>query len=195
MKIIAASILMFMILSNTTAQHKINFSSQNYVGLLEGEQGSKFQLQTVNGIKYKTWFFGLGTGLDWYYLRSIPAFLSINKDFYKKGNRNFFVAADGGINFPWKDDKQEAQMQYQFGKLVNGPYWAAGFGYKIGIGKKNDAVLLQIAYSYKYIGEKIKPTYFYTDVTYPITNPQQQEYDQQYDYHLRRLSLKIGWNF
>src|SRR5437773_4082956 len=91
------------------AQRKTNFSSQNYIGILEGEHGSKFQLQTINGIKLKTWFVGLGTGIDWYYRRSIPLFFSLNKDFFKKGNRNFYFAADGGVNFPWKDETYKEQ--------------------------------------------------------------------------------------
>src|SRR5215510_11349763 len=87
-----------------TAQNKVNFSSQNYLGLLEGEHGSEFQLQTINGVMYKSWFAGLGTGLDWYYLRSIPVFASVNKSFFKKGKRSFYASADGGINYPWKTD-------------------------------------------------------------------------------------------
>ena len=78
-------------LMSSAAQKKAIFSSQNYVGLLEGEQKSKLQLQTMNGIKYRTWFIGLGTGIDWYYLRSIPIFLSLNRDFLQKKNRNFFM--------------------------------------------------------------------------------------------------------
>jgi len=172
----------------TLAQHKATFSSQNYVGLLEGEQGSKFQLQTINGIKYKTWFTGLGTGIDWYYRRSIPAFLSLNKDFLIKGNRNFFIATDVGANFPWLVDKNS----YAIDKAIPGLYWGAGLGYKVGIGKLNDAILLQLGYSYKHVAEKTKPVYYYA---MPLIVESQQDMTNRFDYYLRRLSIKIGWNF
>ena len=142
-----------------SAQRSAKFSSQNYVGLLEGEQGSKFQLQTINGIKYKTWFAGIGTGTDWYYRRSIPAFVSLNKDFLIKGNRNFFIATDIGANFPWQVDKNS--YAYSVEESIPGFYWGTGLGYKVGVGRLSDAILLQLGYSYKHVGEKIKTTYYY----------------------------------
>jgi len=172
---------------SAAAQNKILFSSQNYAGLAVGEHGSKFQLQTINGVKYKTWFAGMGTGLDWYYQRSIPAFISLSKEFYKKENRNFFASADAGVNFPWKDNST-AVPGYEVEKLLLGLYWGMGLGYKIGIGKKNDALLLKLGYSYKYSGEKVKPLYFYIDSSDPYSY-------ERFDYRLRRLSLEVGWNF
>jgi hypothetical protein len=171
-------------------QRSTRFSSQNYVGLLEGEQGSKFQLQTINGIKYKTWFAGVGTGIDWYYRRSIPAFVSLNKDFLIKGNRNFFIATDIGANFPWQVDKNS--YAYSVEESIPGFYWGTGLGYKVGVGRLNDAILLQLGYSYKHVGEKIKTTYYYA---MPMIMEPKPDMTNRFDYYLRRLSLKIGWNF
>ena len=55
------------------------FGSQNYAGITEGESGTGLQLQTINGFRYKTWFTGVGTGIDYYFQRSIPLFLSVSK--------------------------------------------------------------------------------------------------------------------
>jgi len=178
---------------STQAQKRIIFSSQNYVGLLEGEQGSAFQLQTINGIKYKGWFVGVGTGLDWYYRRSIPAFVSLNKDLFKKGHRSFFVVADAGANFPWRDDKNYNLWGYTTEKSLPGLYWSGGLGYKIGMGRGNDALLLQVAFSYKHIQEKATNIYYYPIVM--IAPPTQEEATNRFDYYLRRLSVKLGWNF
>jgi hypothetical protein len=175
------------------AQRSAKFSSQNYIGLLEGEQGSKFQLQTINGIKYKTWFAGIGTGIDWYYRRSIPAFMSLNKDFLIKGNRNFFIATDIGANFPWQVDKNSYAYS-SVEKSIPGLYWGAGLGYRVGIGKLNDGILLQFGYSYKHMGEKVKTIYYYDYVSPMIMQPR-PDMTNRFDYYLRRLSLKIGWNF
>jgi hypothetical protein len=172
----------------TTAQLKALFSSQNYIGLLEGESGSEFQLQTINGVKYQTWFVGLGTGIDWYVRRSIPAFVSLNKYFLKKAKRNFFVAASLGMNFPWKDDNYRNEWGYIVEKSHSGIFYEAGFGYKVGIGKNRDAVLIQLGYSYKHVREDGTPGYiiFILPESYPT---------EQFDYRLRRLSLKLGWSF
>jgi hypothetical protein len=101
MKLFFASALLLMSLC-ATAQKKVNFSSQNYAGLLEGEHGSSLQLQTINGLKFSNWFVGLGTGIDWYYRRSIPVFTSVNMDFLKKEKRSFYLSGNVGINFPWQ---------------------------------------------------------------------------------------------
>ena len=176
------------------AQNKISFSSQNFVGLLEGEYGSKFQLQTINGFKYKTWFAGLGTGIDWYYRRSIPAFISVSKDFLIKERRNFFVSAAGGINFPWKDGKNYNEWGYSIEKLNPGIYYEGGFGYKVGIGKKSDAVLIQLGYSYKHVREEAKNVVYYYSYSI-LPGSGEFEYTNRFDYHLRRVSLKLGWSF
>jgi hypothetical protein len=180
----------------SNGQQKVAFSSQNYIGLLVGEQGSKTQLQTINGAKFKTWFAGLGTGIDWYYRRSIPLFMSVDKDFLKKGNRNFFITANAGVSFPWKDDKNYNEGGYTIEKTPAGFYCETGVGYRIGLGKKNDAILLQAGYSYKHIRENIKDIYYTYAPTFnmPIWSPQ-PEITNRIDYYLNRLSLKIGWSF
>jgi hypothetical protein len=169
------------------AQSKARFSSHNYVGLLEGEHGSSLQLQTINGVAFKSWFVGLGVGIDWYYRRSIPFFASIDKDFLQKGKRSFYFSANAGINFPWQTDNYHNEWGYNETKSTAGLYWSAGLGYKIGIGKGNDALLMQLGYDYKHVGEKV-------DLSYVFFPPETDPHDQ-FDYHLRRLSIKVGWSF
>ena len=149
-------------------------------------------MQTINGIKYKTWFAGVGTGIYWYYRRSIPAFMSLNKDFLIRGNRNFFVATDAGVNFPWRVDKNSYVWPYTIEESIPGFYWAAGLGYEVGIGKLNDGILLQLGYSYKHLGEKVKTVYYYAT---PMIADPETDITKRFDYYLRRLSLKIGWSF
>ena len=177
---------------NLAAQKKIFFSSQNYAGLLEGESGSQFQLETINGLKYKSWFAGLGTGIDWYYKRSIPVFLSVNKDLLKKQKRNFFIAANGGINFPWEKSGYNNEWGYTVKKAIPGIYWEGGFGYKIGMRKTNDALLIQLGYSYKYVGEKIQNNYITPFSDFVLS---QESPNDRFNYHLKRLSIKVGWSF
>ena len=72
------------------------FSSINQIGLLAGEGGEGFQLQTINGLRYKTWMVGAGVGIDGYRFRSIPLFLELRKEFNLKSNA-FFIYNDIGL--------------------------------------------------------------------------------------------------
>jgi len=160
------------------AQHNIVFSSQNYAGILVGENKTNYQFQTINGIRYKTWLGGIGIGIDGYYVNSIPLFISINKELFKKKS-GFYLSADAGINFGCPTINQRRAEESDFDM---GLYLAGGLGYKIGIGKTN-ALLVYAGYSSKHLIENV--------TTYPADAPQVD----RYDYHLRRISLKIGWSF
>ncbi len=169
------------------AQKKLNFSSQNYVGITIGEVSTELQVQTINGVKWKQWFGGIGTGIDWYYYRSIPVFASVNRSFLQKGKRSLFFSADAGINFPWE------QMRYYSYDEVSttqypGLYWAAGFGYKLGVGKSDNSILLHFGYSYKKLEEKVSNSF-------PCFNPPCTVFTESFDYRLKRLSIRLGWGF
>ncbi len=84
-------ITVFIILQSTTGSAQkpgnekgVHFRSVNQVGILAGSSDANLQLQSINGIKYKTGFVGLGVGLDYYYARSIPVFLDLRKDIFNK---------------------------------------------------------------------------------------------------------------
>lgn len=165
--------------------HRISFSSQNYTGILEGEAGTSFQLQTINGLRYKTWFAGVGTGLDYYYQRSIPLFISLSK-FLPSAKTPFYFNGDVGINFPWsKNDRYYFQYRGDFSPSL---YWAGGFGYKFSFKKGDQGILLNLGYSYKHIIQE-------TETSYPCLIAPCPVFKERYDYRLKRLSLKAGWIF
>ena len=167
------------------SQKKLSFKSQNYIGLLEGEDGSSFQLQTVNGFQYAGWFTGIGTGLDYYRYRSIPVFLSLNKSFGNK-TRNFFLLLDGGLNYAWVKKQEPSRWNQSIEQdFKPGLFWASGLGYKIGL-KNKDAILINLSYSYKHIKEtKLTPVFCINPPCVPLT--------ERYDYKLNRVSIKLGW--
>ena len=161
------------------------FQSTVNVGLLEGQTGSAFQLQTINGARYKSWFAGVGLGLDFYRFRTIPLFLDIRKEFGSDLNK-VFIYADGGISFSWVTDQEK--LGYADEHFNNGFYSDLGLGYKMAVGKKN-AVLISLGYSYKKLTESYTSYYYYPD--YP-PGPAPKE---QINYSLNRLSIKMGWTF
>lgn len=178
-------IVLCWISSSLLAQDKWKFASQQYAGITEGESGTGFQLQTINGVRYKTWFAGIGTGLDYYFLRSIPLFLSVNKmlPFTKLP---FYVNADAGINFPWsRDGDYFFEQQSSYSPSL---YWAGGLGYRIRAGKENQGFLINLGYSYKHLVQE------YESVT-PCLIPPCPVSKERYDYRLRRISVKVGWMF
>lgn len=169
------------------AQQRAGFSSQNYIGLVAGKTDTHLHLQTINGLKWNNWFGGIGAGIDWYYLRSIPVFASVNRSFLQKGKRSFLLSVDAGVNFPW-----EQNIYYDFPpydrKQYSGLYWAGGVGYKFGVGKADNAILFQVGYSFKELKEKV------TGIFCPFIGPCGPSIEK-YDYKLRRLSFRIGWGF
>jgi hypothetical protein len=174
-----------------TANQKIQFHSFNSVGLIEGEAGSAFQPQTINGFQYKSWFYGIGVGLDYYRLRTIPLFADMRKEFGKNGNK-FFVYADAGMNFYWKEDK-DAKQFYINDKFKNGFYGEAGFGYKFRLDSKT-GVFISGGYSYKKLTETGSNGYF--DPGWPITGINGYDYPpERINYNLNRLVLKAGIEF
>jgi hypothetical protein len=189
-KVILLSAALLLIACSLKAQKKsakplLQFGSQNYIGILEAERGTSFLLQTINGVRYKTWFAGAGTGLDYYYQRSIPLFVSVSK-FFPKAKSALYFNADAGVNFPWNKTGIN-DLQYS-GKFSPSLYWAGGVGYRFTSKKRSDGFLINLGYSYKHIVQKNKITQF-------CLVPPCPTYDERYDYKLRRLSLRIGWMF
>ncbi|MFI5156668.1 MAG: hypothetical protein ACHQEM_10805 [Chitinophagales bacterium] len=162
------------------SQNQWIFHSYNLLGLLEGEAGSAFQLQTVNGVQHGSWFTGLGVGIDNYQFRSVPLFLDIRK-FFGKEPAPFFVYGDAGIQYPWVKSSQKMLYQSSFS---NGFYADAGIGHlhKFGPGL---ALSFSIGYTYKDATET-SPSY-----ACPFAGPC---YDNatSLSYELNRITLKIG---
>ncbi len=167
------------------------FHSINSGGLLEGQVGSAFQLQTINGAQYKSWFGGIGLGLDYYRYRTIPFFIDLRKEFGKAGNK-LFVYSDLGINYGWVTDNQKTQYVSD-DKFGNGFYSDLGFGYKVILGK-NGGLMMSLGYTYKKVIESYRlPVYFYGN---PINSePPLNNQTVQFSYSLDRITIKIGWEF
>jgi hypothetical protein len=169
------------------AQKATKFNSQNFVGILEGNGGTRFQLQTINGLSWKTWFAGIGTGLDYHYFRSVPLFLSLNKSFCAC-ERSWFISLDGGYNWVWDRSTGNNINGNRNGSFTPAPYWATGIGYKIGLKNKKDAVLLNIGFSAKHVRSEV-PSY-----SWCTWQPCPESFDE-FRYKLNRLSLRAGWQF
>mgnify|MGYP002398949621 CR=1 FL=1 len=160
------------------------FSSINQGGVMRGEAGSYFQFQTINGIQYKTWFAGLGVGLDLYPADGLPVFLDVRR-YFLNGRYNPFVYAEAGIHFA---DKNNEETNWQRDDYSNDLFYDVGVGIKIGFMKKG-SLLLSGGYSFKKYDKKII-SIVPGCMVFPC-----HEGLQVHSYRLNRLSLKLGFQF
>lgn len=166
------------------------FSTQNMVGIQIGGSGQRPQVQTWNGLAWKNWFGGLGTGIDWYYRRSIPLFFTGARFIPLTPRRQLLLSGGAGINFPW--DKSPGDYWIGWNSTHStykpGMYWNTGVGYRLQVGKQKDMLLFHMGYNVKEHTEDR-----YTEVACLIPPcPGQKE---TMKYTLRTISLKLGWGF
>lgn len=162
------------------AQKKFSPVGGVQAGLLEGEQGGALQLKALGGVKKGTWTAAAGAGLDYYYLRSIPVFLHLQKDFSK--SKAPFVYAAGGYNIPWLKPSQKG---WNLGESTGGFYGDAGIGYRLPV-MKSSALEFSLGYSVKSL-----TTSRYKDVYITIYPPPPMVLYKQ-EHTLRRVSIKTG---
>jgi len=160
-----------------------SFSSIEQGGVLRGPYSSYFQAQTINGISYKTWYAGVGAGLDFYRYKGVPIFLDVRKHF-SKGKFSPFVYADGGIHLARMNNTKFVSMTTKYN---NGFYSDVGFGYKFNFVRRN-GLSLSAGYSYKRV-------VYRQILNYCPSCDRQYLNVYQYSFDLNTLSLKMGLQF
>lgn len=160
-----------------------SFSSINQAGILFGTKGGYYQLQTINGISYKTWFAGIGVGVDPYFRTGYPVFFDLRKDLLNK-SATPFLYADVGAHIV--KDKNDLINQWYENIYRNGVYTDVGIGYKFSIFSKFQGVF-SAGYSYKnvermnrYLGNNCTSGRCYDNF-------------ETYKDYLHRATIKIGF--
>lgn len=180
------SLLLLLSCIYASAQKKAyTFQTSVQGGLLEGESGSAFQLHTVNGFQYNTWFAGVGAGLDYYHVRSLPVYLNVRKAFLNSG-KTPFVYLSGGYHFPWL--KEEDKL-WHITETSGGLYYDAGLGYQLPVMKKS-SLFFTVGFSQKAYSQRVDDGMWIA--SWPRPGPQQT---RLFDYNLRRLSIQAGIRF
>ena len=160
-----------------------SFSSINQLGIVSGSGGASALLQSVNGIRYKTWFAGIGVGVDLYKRGSIPVFLDVRKDIFNAANTPF-IYADVGMHFP--DKKIVSESPWYESEYASRFYSDAGIGYRMGK-KSKRGFLASAGYSYKYVTRLLQ--YKGPCGVAGCGNVM----DSYYKSYLHRISIKVGW--
>jgi len=160
------------------------FQSVNQIGLIDGSTDTEFHLQTINGLRFGNWFTGIGVGIDYYYVRSVPLFVDIRNYWFKKKNSPF-VYGDIGINFPWPKDLGN-DFSFQDINYNEGLYYDLGLGYKLGL-RNTHALSLSAGFNFK----RLTGVRQYKICTFmPCVGT-----TEEFDYKLNRISMKFGWEF
>jgi hypothetical protein len=179
-------VFIFSFLVSFAQQKKFSFSGAVEAGLLEGEQGSAFQLGAMAGIRKNTWAFSLGSGLDYYSVRSIPVYLDVQKNIFNKA-KTPFVYVSGGYHFLWLAETFDDWSWRHDWEKKGGFYYKAGIGYQLPA-LKNSSLYFSAGYSEKEHSEN------YTS-TFPCLIGPCPEYKETISNRLRRLSITTGLRF
>ncbi|MDB5207422.1 MAG: hypothetical protein JWR72_2497 [Flavisolibacter sp.] len=181
------SLLFILIFYSTVAiAQKRSFPLEGNIqaGLLEGEKGSAFQLSMMGGLRYKTWTTSVGTGLDYYGIRSIPLYLNVQKRLFNR-TQTPFLYLGSGYHFPWVNT--DYKDSWRETKTKGGLYYSGGIGYQLPAIKKA-ALFFAAGYSLKQYFEEV------TSLSPCLIAPC-PEYKEKFKYRLRRLSVTTGLRF
>ena len=160
-----------------------SFGSINQAGVLNGSKGASLTLQSINGIKYKTWFAGVGLGFDGYYRSGFPLFLDVRKDLQNK-EQTPFLYADVGYHF-LRDTKDRLNEWYENTYNKGSMYTDVGVGYRFGFLSKNRWVI-SAGYSYKYVR-------YYNRYLWECPTARCNESYITVKNYLHRYSMKLGF--
>ena len=139
------------------AQHSLRYAGSVEGGLLMNSSTKSSFVFTTQGVAYKQYTLGLGSGIDFYPLRSVPLFVDVKRKFTAHKMQPFIEAA-AGINFTG-NNSNDAQWYHLYagdGKFDNG-FFAKGSGGIILRAQKKWQFAISAGYSYKTTTYNYKP--------------------------------------
>jgi hypothetical protein len=183
-------IILFLLLtiylaSSGQEKSRVQYNGSVEGGILRGARGYAFQVEAINGVRYKRFFAGVGIGIDKYYAKSVPLFGALRMDILVK-KKTPFVYLNIGSNLPWvrKEFSFIAMDYWHTVESGNGKYVDGGLGYTVPL-KGHLKLLTSLGISLKERTEKKK---WGGD---GIIN----DYSEDYKYQFRRYTLKVGLSF
>lgn len=176
--------------AQTNKIKKVSSYLMPQMALLNGSSGMGAQVQLSGGLVRDNWNFGIGTGIDYYELRSIPLYTDIRYHFGKQ--QKVFAYMNLGYNFDWvqkMDDKVYIMPPViNTLKYTGGLYGDWGIGYNIKI-SKHHSLALSTGFSIKQMGEEYQELLF-SIWPWPVTN---ESAIRKFDYTFKRVSLKVAY--
>lgn len=160
------------------------------IALLNGSSGAGAQIQLAGGLVKNNWHLGLGTGIDYYEMRSVPLYTDVRYHFGKE--KKAFVYSNIGYNFSWVQniDDRVYIMPPAMNTLkqTGGLYTDFGVGYNVRIGK-HQALALSTGFSVKQMREEYEELSIWSW-------PRPVQIDptiRRFDYAFKRVSFKVAY--
>ncbi len=182
------SISLLSILLLSTFCYAQKYSGSFEAGVTNGNFETNAYLNTSHGLALNSWYFGLGSGVDYYRFRTVPVFAEVRKDF---SNRNIrpFVQIVGGLNIDWLTQEQKdhrfSWWQTTPSTFTRGVYFKGGTGVLFNA-HKQVRFATTISWSYKSITEK------YNDRVWdPWPQPGNSLTEKTLLYKLQRVDLGV----
>ena len=184
-RVIFCALLLISTLFLSAQGNKLRFQSSLASGLLMGEGDPGFQVQAINGVKYKTWSAGIGVGLDYYHTRTVPVFADLRK-ILSKGQKPAFVYISSGYSLPWL--READKTGFGNNDTKGGLYFDGGLGFLVPVLKSQ-----QLFFSAGWTVKKFTKTVN----TMPFLSiwPPPEEAWRDYEYTVSTISVKAGLRF
>jgi hypothetical protein len=170
------------------AQQKKQWYLLPQLGLLNGDGAVSGQVMLSGGIVRKGWDIGLGVGVDYYEIRSVPLVADIRKHI---ATLPLFIYTNIGYNIAAPLTKQYIYSEDGWGhsrsSFSGGWYAEPGIGYDVLL-KKDHRFVMSIGYSVKTMHEK------YTETIARDFPPYFSEVNERsYDYRFNRFVFRLGF--
>lgn len=170
------------------------YSSITNTGITIGSEHPGITVQTIHGIRHKSWFAGIGVGYDNYGYKSIPVFADLRKTLGSNTKWQPFVYADAGLSIALYDHTYPSKLPYSDGaplyELHNSFMGEAGLGISTSLGGSK-RLGISAGYSYKHFSYVEYYYYFYVDPGPGFGFPPYGK--QEIDYN--RLAIKLQFQF
>lgn len=176
-------IVTFSVISNAQTM-KPKFGSSVSIGFLAGQQHNAFSTQWVNGLTFSHLFAGIGAGLDFYEMKSVPVFAAVR--FYPDQKQRFFGYGNVGHNFVMKK-KFKNSFSEDPAIRDGGFYTSLGVGYATPLNARW-SLFFKAGYSYK------RMSMLNTYTICPFIPPCYKQFEK-YKYGYRRLEFSVGVGF
>ncbi|MFT3949101.1 MAG: hypothetical protein QM763_19205 [Agriterribacter sp.] len=171
---------------NKCVKAQIVYRSYNFIGVVAGEAKSAYQVLTTHGIQHRSWYAGIGAGIDDYRNRTVPLFVSIVKQVLPQNN--MFVNINAGTQFIWGKNERHTLWNAVDSKAFPGFLGEAGIGYRLPVGKDGQGMMFGTYYSYKSFREKFT-------VVGICNNPPCENMTEYIDSKFNRWAFKVGFVF
>lgn len=188
--IIITAVLIFSKAADAQYLLRSVYSGYFNIGALYGSNKTKFQIETIHGLKIGRWFTGIGAGIDDYYQQSIPAFIDLRGDILRS-RKTPFIYAEAGPNILNKG----SETQYLKTEYKTGLFYEAGIGYKVDLANKL-SLNMACGYSYKDHIENLYYKSYYGPAPYYTYIPEGEWSRRNHNkYTLQRFVMKVGIQF